>query len=326
MHAAIHDKFGEPADVLGNRAIVAPKPAAGEVLIKMRLAPIHNHDLWTVRGNYGYKPDLPGAIAGSEALGTIEAVGAGVDASMIGQRVAVAGVHGTWAEYFVAPAGGVLPLPEAISDTVGAQLIAMPFSALSLLEMLRAKQGDWIIQTAANGAVGKIMATLAKARGIHLLNLVRRSAAVTELMGLGMENILSTSEPGWKEAARKIIGEAGAVSAVDSVGGDMASDLIDLLGDDGELVVFGTATGAPMMLSSGALILKQIIVKGFWGSRVSQNMDPEQRKRLIAELVTLAAKGDLRLEDGGVYPLAEISQAVNAALTPGRAGKVMLRP
>jgi len=229
------------------------------------------------RGNYGYKPDLPGAIARSEALGTIEAVGAGVVASMIGAWVTVAGVHGTWAEYFVAPASRVLPLAEAISDTVGAQLIAMPFSALSLLEMLRARKGDWIVQTAANGAVGKVTATLAKARGIRLLNLVRRSAAVAESMGLGMENILSTSDGGWKDAARKIIGKAGAVSAVDSVGGDMASDRVDLLGDDGELVVFGTATGAPISVSSGALILKQITVKGFWGSRVSQNMDPEQR-------------------------------------------------
>jgi NADPH2:quinone reductase len=325
MKAAIHDTFGEPIDVLNAVEVDKPTAGAGEVLIKMTLSPIHNHDLWTIRGNYGYKPELPGAIGGSEALGTIEAVGEGVDDAMIGKRVTIAGVHGTWAEYFVAPATGVLPLPDMISDVAGAQLIAMPFSAISLLETRKAKKGDWIIQTAANGAVGKIMVTLAKARGINLLNLVRRDEAVKELTDMGIENVLSTSDADWVQKSRDIIGAAGAASAIDSVGGDISADLVELLGLDGELVVFGTATGAPMPLSSGALIMKHITVKGFWGSRVSGDMDPEERKRLITELVTLVAKGELVLEDGGVFGLDDVAKAMKAALTPGRAGKVMIR-
>ncbi|MCX8228172.1 MAG: zinc-binding dehydrogenase [Sulfitobacter sp.] len=325
MKAAIHDTFGEPVDVLKPVETDKPTPGAGEVLVKMTLSPIHNHDLWTIRGNYGYKPDLPGAIGGSEALGTVEAVGDGVDAAMVGKRVSIAGVHGTWAEYFIAPADGVLPLPDMISDTAGAQLIAMPFSAISLLETLKAKKGDWIIQTAANGAVGKIMVTLAKARGINLLNLVRREEAVKELTDMGIENVLSTSDADWQKKARDIVGNAGAVSAIDSVGGDVSADLVELLGLDGELVVFGTATGAPMPLSSGALIMKHITVRGFWGSRVSREMDPAERKRLITELVTLTAKGDLVLEDGGIFAIDDVTKAMKAALTPGRAGKVMIR-
>jgi NADPH2:quinone reductase len=325
MKAAIHDTFGEPVDVLKPVETDKPTPGAGEVLVKMTLSPIHNHDLWTIRGNYGYKPDLPGAIGGSEALGTVEAVGDGVDAAMVGKRVSIAGVHGTWAEYFIAPADGVLPLPDMISDTAGAQLIAMPFSAISLLETLKAKKGDWIIQTAANGAVGKIMVTLAKARGINLLNLVRREEAVKELTDMGIENVLSTSDAYWQKKARDIVGNAGAVSAIDSVGGDVSADLVELLGLDGELVVFGTATGAPMPLSSGALIMKHITVRGFWGSRVSREMDPAERKRLITELVTLTAKGELVLEDGGIFAIDDVTKAMKAALTPGRAGKVMIR-
>jgi NADPH2:quinone reductase len=95
MRAAIHDVFGEPADVLLTQTVDTPLPGKGEILIKTILSPIHNHDLWTVRGNYGYKPDLPGAIGGSEAVGTIAAVGDGVDEAMVGKRVAIAGVHGT---------------------------------------------------------------------------------------------------------------------------------------------------------------------------------------------------------------------------------------
>ena len=326
MRAAIHDTFGDPAAVLKSAEVTTPTQGAGEILVKTILSPIHNHDLWTVRGDYGYKPDLPGAIGGSEAVGVVEAVGEGVDAAMIGQRVAVAGVHGTWAEYFTAPAAGVLPLPDMISDTLGAQLIAMPFSAISLLESLQAQKGDWIVQTAANGAVGKIMAVLAKARGINLLNLVRRSEAAQELADLGIANVLVTSDADWKDAARAIIGQPGAVSTIDSVGGALAEDLCELLGVNGELVVFGTATGAPLALSSGTLIFKHITVKGFWGSRVSADMPADDRKRLITELVTLAATGQLDLTDGGVYGLDDVRDAMGAALTPGRKGKVMIKP
>ncbi|WP_371155828.1 zinc-binding dehydrogenase [Jannaschia sp. 2305UL9-9] len=325
MKAATHDTFGDPGDVVALTEVETPVPTAGQVLVRMMLSPIHNHDLWTIRGNYGYKPDLPGAIGGSEAIGRVEAVGEDVDQTLVGKRVAIAGVHGTWAEYFTAPAAGLLPLPDMISDTVGAQIIAMPFSAISLLETLRARKGDWIIQTAANGAVGKIMAVLAKSRGLNLLNLVRREDAVAELQALGMDNVLSTSDAGWKDAAQKLIGEGGAASAIDSVGGDIAGDLVDLLGTDGELVVFGTATGAPMPLSSGALIMKHITVRGFWGSRVSAEMAPEDRTRLITELVTLAATGELTLDADGIHPLGKVGEALTAAQTPGRSGKVLLQ-
>ncbi|WP_319519230.1 zinc-binding dehydrogenase [uncultured Martelella sp.] len=326
MLAAIHDTFGEPADVLVARDTAKPEPGPGQVRVRMTLSPIHNHDLWTIRGSYGYKPDLPGAIGGSEALGEIETVGDSVDPAMIGKRIAVAGVHGSWAEFFIAPAASVLPMPDEISDTDGAQLIAMPFSAISLLETLRAKKGDWIIQTAANGAVGKLMTTLAKNRGINLVSLVRRKEAVTELHDLGIDNVFSTADENWKDDVRALIGQDGAASAIDSVGGSIAADLVDLLGVNGELVVFGTATGAPMPLSSGALIMKHITVRGFWGARVGKEMDDDKRKALIGELVALAAKGELQLDTGEIFPLEHVVDAVNAALKPGRKGKVMLRP
>ncbi|MBT0959531.1 zinc-binding dehydrogenase [Alphaproteobacteria bacterium KMM 3653] len=326
MKAALHDRFGEPKDVLETRETDKPEPAKGEVRIAMTLSPIHNHDLWTVRGDYGYKPPLPGAIGGSEAVGTVEAVGEGVDEALIGSRVAIAGVHGTWAEFFLAPAAGLLPLPDQINDEMGAQLIAMPFSAISLLETLQAKPGDWIIQTAANGAVGRILDSLAKARSIHVLNLVRRDEAAAKMKQAGMENVVSTATEGWLDSARAIIGEGKALSAIDSVGGDIPNALIDLLSTDGELVVFGTATGKPMNINSGVVIFKHITIKGFWGSRISQEMTAENRTRLITELVTRVAKGELVLTTGGTFPLSDVTKAMEAALTPGRAGKILLRP
>ena len=324
MRSAIHTTFGEPADVLTLADRPMPEPGPGQVRIKMRLAPIHNHDLWTVRGNYGYKPELP-AIGGSEAVGTIGALGDGVTGVTIGQRVAVASARGSWAEYFVVSAKGLLPVPDSIPDEAAAQLIAMPFSAISLLDFLNVEKGDWVLQNTANGAVGKTLAMLARSRGVHTINLVRRDAGVAELEALGIENAVSTAQAGWQDKVRAIAGDAPIKAAVDSIGGEAARDLLALLGENGLLVSFGSMGGDPMVVPSGDVIFKQITIKGFWGSKVSTAMPADKRTALIGELVQLVAKGDLTLPVEGIFDLADADKAAAASLQPGRKGKILLR-
>lgn len=325
MLSATHHHFGDPAEVLAAEDRPLPEPGPGQVRLRMILSPIHNHDLWTVRGSYGYKPELP-AIGGSEGVGTVDALGEGVSGVAIGQRVAAAGVHGAWAEYFLAPAQSLVPLPEAIGDEEAAQLVAMPFSALTLIEFLGVGPGDWIIQNAANGAVGKAVAMLAKARGIHAINLVRRDAAVDELSALGIDNAVSTEAAGWQDRVRAMPGEASIRAGVDSVGGKAAGQILSLLGDDSLLVSFGTMSGGAMEIGSGDLIFKQATVKGFWGAKVSAAMSPADKARLMAELIRLVISAELVLPVGGIYGLDQIKQAVAASLTAGKAGKILLRP
>ncbi|MGY8562838.1 zinc-binding dehydrogenase [Paracidovorax citrulli] len=325
MRAALHEQFGDPTEVLHGGEAPTPQPGAGEVRVRTVLAPIHNHDLWTVRGQYGYKPTLP-AIGGSEATGVIEALGEGVTGLQEGQRVSAASVHGTWAESFIAPARMVIPMPDSIDDDMAAQLIAMPLSALMLLEFLQVEKGQWIVQNAANGAVGKALAMLAKARGVHCLNLVRRDDGVAEMQALGIDHTVSTAQPDWMAQVRAQLGEGGAAAAVDSVGGKASGELVSLLGENGTLVSFGSMTGEPMQIGSGDVIFKQATVKGFWGSKVSQAMAPEDKRRLVGELLTLAAAGGLSLPVDAVFGLDQIAEAAKASLQPGRNGKVLLKP
>ena len=325
MRSVTHDRFGEPAEVLRTQSTGRPTPSEGQILIRVVLSPIHNHDLWTIRGTYGVRPDLP-AIGGSEALGIVEETGPGVDPALTGRRVAVAGVRGAWAEYALAQAAGAIPVPDDMPDAAAAQLIAMPFSAITLLEFLHVGRGDWVIQTAANGAVGKIMAVLARARGVRLLNLVRRPEAVEELRAMGMTDIVSTSDPDWLARARGILGEDGARAAVDSVGGTVAAGLVDLLGTEGLLVTFGSTTGEPLQLPAGPIIFKHLSVKGFWGAKVMPATPPQDRQRMFAELIGLVMDGSLPLTEDRSFGLDDPAGAMTAALTPGRSGKVMFRP
>ncbi|PPL15880.1 alcohol dehydrogenase catalytic domain-containing protein, partial [Microterricola pindariensis] len=83
MNALVHPEFGDPAAVLSLQERPLPLPGAGEVRVRTLLSPIHNHDLWTVRGTYGFKPELP-AQAGTEAVGVVDMLGDGVNHLTLG--------------------------------------------------------------------------------------------------------------------------------------------------------------------------------------------------------------------------------------------------
>ena len=324
MRALIHPAFGDPERVLHVEDRPLPEPAAGQVRLRILLSPIHNHDLWTVRGTYGFKPELP-APSGTEALGVVDALGEGVDHLAVGQRVATGGTFGAWAEYIVADAAGLVPVPDAVPDEVAAQLVSMPFSTITLLDFLGAREGDWIVQNAANGAVGRMLAQLGAARGVNVLGLVRRSAGVEELRAQGIDRIVATDQDDWQAQAEAITGGARIVAGVDSVGGAASGQVLSLLAEGGTLVAFGAMDSPTMEIASSDVIFKQATVKGFWGSTVSRTMDAAARGALFAELVQRIGSGEVALPVDAVYPFEEARAAAAASSVPGRAGKVLLR-
>ena len=324
MRAITHNTFGNPADVLQVTEKDIPNPGPGQARIRVTLATIHNHDLWTVKGSYGFVPDLP-AAAGTESVGIVDALGEGVEGLQVGQRVASGTSFGIWAEYALVDASGLIPVPEQLSDESAAQLVAMPFSAISLLDFLDMKPGEWLIQNSANGAVGRMLAQLAESRGIHVVGLVRRDAGVQELAAQNISGVVSTETPGWEKQVEEITGGASIAVALDSVGGSSAADLVKLLGEGGTLVSFG-AMGNPIMeIPSGPVIFKHITVKGFWGSKVSREMPAEKKTQLFGELIARILDGTLTLPVDSTFDAANIVSAVRASSEPGRAGKVLIR-
>ena len=325
MRSATYDHFGKPTEVLSLGDRPTPEPKANEVRVKTVLASIHNHDLLTIRGKYGFKPEMP-AIGGSEAVGIIDAVGSDVKDLKVGQRIAAASVQATWAEYFVASADMVFAIPDSLDDEMAAQLIAMPLSALMLLEFLEVESGQWVIHNAANGAVGKSLAMLAAARGVKTINVVRSKDAIKELEAIGAKNNVNTEDEDWKEQVKAIIGKDKISAAVDSVGGEDSGALLSLLGHGGVFAVFGAMSGQPMVLNPTDIIFKQAILKGFWGSKLSQEMSVENKKRLVNELIDRAVAGKLQLPVEATFALADVFKAVDGKLQSGKSGKVLLKP
>ncbi|CAN7499962.1 zinc-binding dehydrogenase [Devosia sp. LjRoot3] len=321
MKTAIYSEFGTPEKVLQTKEVERPQPGPGQVLVKMVLSPVHNHDLMTIAGHYGFKPALP-AVPGTEAVGTVEALGEGVTHLKLGQRVA-GGAEKTWAEYYLATAARLVPVPDSVGDATACQLVSMPLSAKMLLDTLEVGAGDWIAINAANGAVGKLLAQYGAEKGVNVLGLVRRDAAVDEMAAFGFKTVVATEGEDWQEKVRTITGGAPILRGIESLGGDGAAQLSGILADGAQLISFGAMTGRPLKISAGELLFRDISVKGFWGAKPP--VKPERIGELLGELIRDAAAGKLVLDIEAAYPITDVAEAVRASGEPGRKGKIAIR-
>ena len=174
---------------------------------------------------------------GVEGAGHVVELGAGASNAKVGDLVNLARVEGVWGEEVIVPSARLNAFPaEADPLQVAMLTVNPPTAELMLTDFVDLEAGDWVIQNTANGAVGKTLAMLAAARGVHIVNLVRRDAGVEELAALGIANAVSTATDGWQDRVRAITGDAPIRAAVDSIGGQASAELLSLLGEDGLLV------------------------------------------------------------------------------------------
>src|SRR5258706_8597615 len=114
MKAFVFERTGNPDDVLAVRELPKPKPGRGEILVRVRLSPVHPSDMHIMRGRFGRQPTLP-ASPGIECVGVVEALGAGVPGPAPGTRVVLLNVWGSWRGLIVSLAAPVIPRPFPLS-------------------------------------------------------------------------------------------------------------------------------------------------------------------------------------------------------------------
>lgn len=326
MRALRFAEHGDPLAVLHLDDVQTPEPAPGEVRVRMTHRPINPSDLYCVQGIYPVQPALPGS-PGFEGAGVVDATGPGVTGIRVGQRVfSATGAPGTWAEYVTAPASGVFPLPDGISDQVGAQVLANPMTAWALLtDELTLTRGDWILQTAAASALGHLVMQLAKHRGVRTIGVVRRAEHARQLRDAGADAVINTADERVVDRVREITGGAGVRGAIDAVGGPGAADVAACLAPGGTMIPIGLLSGAPLgPLDAAEMIFKGTTVRGFWLITWFQTRTPEQLHAAFSEVTALLAEGVLAPPVEAEYDLADFRDAIRHAQRPGRRGKVIL--
>lgn len=316
-----YETFGEPLDVLAPVEAPLPEPGPGEVRVRMRLRPVNPSDLYQIRGKYGRLPELP-AVAGLEGLGTVEALGEGVADLALGQRVVFREVQGTWAEALIHPAEGLIPVPEGVPDEAAAQVMVNPLTAWAMIQDLNVPAGAWVVQTAAGSAVGRCVVDLGRARGFKVLSLVRREEQAEALRAAG-EAALATTQEGWVEAAKAMVG-SGAFAVLDAVGGKQASALTKLLRTGGTMLVYGALSLEPLQIPGGQIIYREMAVRGFMVTHWKRRKSMAELRAALSDVFQLQAGGFLCPPVAAQHPLADMRTAVAQAEAPGKPGKILL--
>jgi mitochondrial enoyl-[acyl-carrier protein] reductase / trans-2-enoyl-CoA reductase len=318
--------FGKPetAAQLQTSSMAAPAPSMGEISLRTRFAPINPADLNVMEGTYGTLPSLPAPI-GNEAAGIVTAVGSNVEHIHIGDPVMPLSAGGLWQEHLTLPATSVLPLPHGIDLAQASMLRVNPATAWLMLTKYRQLQpGEWIIQNAANSAVGLSVIQLARTAGWRVLSLVRRPAAAAQCRAHGAEHVICEDDPDWKTQAMTMLGNERARLALNAVGGDSALRLTHFLADEACHLTYGAMSRQKVTIPNRYLIFQNITFTGFWLSRWMRQADPCEISTLYHFLAQHILTGTLHLPIEKIYPITELTAAITAAQASQRSGKILL--
>jgi NADPH:quinone reductase-like Zn-dependent oxidoreductase len=322
-------QMGNPAEVLEVKSHSPESLKAGEVRVAVLAAPINPSDLLQIAGKYGVDPVLP-SNPGSEGVGRVLEVSPEVKHLVVGQMVLLAG-GSTWRDEIVAPAAGFLPLPDLgpVGPEVIEQLAMSAVNPLTALLMLNSftdlKAGQWIVQSAANSAVGGYVIQLAKQRGIKTVNVVRREGLAEDLMAKGADVVLIDG-PDLAAQIALATDSAPIALALDPVGGETFTRLTDSLGYGGTIVTYGVLSGQPSSLNTGKIIFNDISIRGFWLYKWYQTADMATKQAAFGQVIPLVAQGILKANVDSRFTVDQIKQAVTRAAERGRNGKVLIVP
>jgi trans-2-enoyl-CoA reductase len=295
----------------------------GEVVVAIEASAINPADLLMFKGLYPGPSDFPAAI-GIEGAGHVIEIGAGVSDLKIGDKVISLG-RANWVERVRDDASRFIKMPEALDIRQAAMLKANPPSAELMLEdYVTLQSGDWVIQNAANSAVGRHIIRLAARRGIKTVNIVRRAELVPELIELGADLVLVDGKNLGERVRAQIGNDATMPLAIDAIGGSACLDLADCLSDGGTIVNYGFLSGDPCQLTPTHTIVHGISLTGFWLAGFFQSAPRPKIEAMYTKMANFFIDGVLDVPIEAEYSLDQIAEAMAHSDRESRSGKILL--
>jgi len=309
-----------------------PQPGPGEAVVRLRAAALNHRDAWIRQGLYA-GISLP-IVLGSDGAGHVQAVGTGVDPSLLGTAVMInpsldwgadervqgpafriLGLpdHGTYADCVKVPAGNLFAKPDTLSWEAAA---ATPLAGLTayraLVTRARVQPGETVLVTGIGGGVATFVLLVARRLGARVIVTSGSDAKIARALQLGAEGGVNYKAENWGRAAQALC-DAGPDVIVDSAGRDALPTLVEIVKPGGRIVTFGATTGSPSTIEVRRIFWKQISLLG-------------------STMGTPREFGDmLKLFDGTlapivdrVFPLAAAADAHRRLDESGQFGKIVL--
>lgn len=320
MKAIRFDRFGPP-EVLTVVDLPKPVPNEGEVLVRVHAAGVNFFEVLMRANRYAVTPELP-MIPGVEVAGVVEATGGEVDADMTGKRVAVPlfalGRGGGYAEYVVADAAAIVPLPDALSFADAVALMVQGLTALHMVRRSGPVDATVLIHAAAGG-VGSLLVQLIKRAGAKRIITTASTIEKRSLsLSLGADVAIDYSADGWEATAA-----AERPSVIyDTIGGEVTHASLAALADGGKLMfaALGRFTLGSEQLNT--MLERNQSLKGFallplLGASLADD---------LSMLFRLAIANELKLTPALQFPIEHAGAAHRAIESRRTRGKVVLRP
>jgi NADPH2:quinone reductase len=315
----VHE-FGGP-EVLKLEEVPTPRPAAGQVLVRIHAAGVNPYDTYMRNGTYPVKPPLP-YTPGSDAAGAVEAVGEGVTKVKPGDRVYTAKtLTGAYAEYALTLESQVHPLPAKITFAQGAG-IWVPYGTAyhALFHSAGARAGETLLIHGASGGVGIAAAQMARAMGLTVLGTAGTEKGLELAKREGAHHVFNHTKPDYRELIVKTTGGLGVNVILEMLANVNLGHDLKLLARDGRVIVIGSR--GDVTISPRDIMARRGSIRGvtIWG--ITEAEEKETHAGILAGL----ENGTQRPVVGKELPLAEAPRAHKEILEPGSFAKIVLVP
>lgn len=314
--------FGGP-EVYQYEEVPEPAPGAGQALVAIEAVGVNFIEVYQRTGLYPLP--LP-ATPGSEAAGTIVAVGPGVTEFRTGDRVAWQGAPGAYAERAAVPAERLVRLPGGVSTKQGAAAMLQGMTAHYLAcSTWPLKPGDSCLVHAAAGGVGLLLCQIARRRGARVIGTVSTPEKAALAREAGAGDVILYTEQDFEAEVRRITGGAGVQVVYDSVGRTTFEQSLRCLAPRGMVALYGQSSGPvgpfdPQVLNQrGSIFLTRPSLPHYVATRA------ELLER-ANEVLGWVRDGTLRLRVGREFPLAQAAEAHRQLQARATTGKLLLIP
>lgn len=325
MRRVRYYEYGGP-EVLTVEETDIPAPGEGQVLIRAETIGANFVDTKFRRGPVAgtlFQRPLPGSPTG-DVVGTVEAVGPGVDASTKGRRVAALVDPDAFADFVVADAAWIAEVPAGVADADATMLSSAGPTALGVIRAGRVKAGETVLVHAAAGAIGHLALQLARLEGAGTVIATAGSAAKLDFARQhGADVAVDYTAADWPEQVRDAA-PGGVDVVLDSVSGETRRTSFGLLAPFGRVVAYGAASGDLGAIAVSDLILMRSVA-GF-SLLAYRAAAAKQAAAEVAELTEHFAAGRLRTSVHTRLPLADVVTAHRILENRDNLGRVLLVP
>ena len=339
MRGIVYESGG--VEALAITELPDPKPAAGEVLLRVKGCAMNHLDVWATKNPENRRFGGP-RIMGSDVSGVVEELGLGVTGYSIGDQVVVSpgiscqhcfqclrgrhadcpqyhllgvGRDGGYSELMTVPAANLAPLPSNLSLEEAASVPLVFITAWRMLhERARVEPGEWVLVTAAGSGVGIAAIQIAKSTGAKVITTASTEEKRQKGLDLGADAAIDYTQPDWHQQLLEITGGRGVNVAADSVGGRTIEELIKGMAPGGRVVNCGFTDTTPMSIEMATLRDRKISVGwSFMGSN-----------SYMHESLRLMEAGRMKPVVHKVFPFEEVQDAHHAMINRGNFGKIVL--